>query len=646
MIKVGIITSALFLRTGFTTNAKALLPYLYRTGKYEIFHLNQGIGEGHQDFLRYPWKNEGVFRAGGFDEARFNQPQEEGYRRLVSYGNLAVQDFIIKNRLDALIHIEDIWSADNNHYINAKWFPMFKNNFLHWTTADSLPILPQLKEQAERMPNIWVWASFAEHALHNENKDKFGHVKYVPGCVDPADYYPIGQDEKTSLRSQFGIPTDCFVFLFLGRNQLRKLFPACLESLAKFKQVYPSYKDRVKLFFHCSWSEMAGWPLERLVKDFGLAPEDVLTTYYCRQCSKWEVKYFAGEDQNCPYCGTQRAQATAGVGSTISNKELSKIYGVADGCLSVFTSGGLEMHSVQSLLCKQPLLCTEYSCGEDFIKNEDFVFKLDGMFTYEVGTGFKKHVPNQDTMVKFFHTVVQMSPDEREKITTKGRDWALRTFHYKVIGAKIEQWLDSLQPHGWNFELSQTIDIKNPTAIIPVIENDGQWIIKLYKDILNMSVDEQDSGFQYWMKMLNSKMPRKQIEEYFRKVALDENNKNKQINLEDLLDKTGRKRFLLVAPESIGDLINITALFHSFVQIYPDHDFYLATKPEYFDIFDGNSFIYKVIPFIPPMDSEIAMTGQGDRLGLFDKYCHITARTQKLLSYLTQDKIALNLKAE
>lgn len=501
--RVGIVTSALFLRTGFTTNARALIPYLYKTGKYEIFHLNQGIGDGHPDFLRYPWKSEGALKVGEFDQNRFNQPQEEGFRRAVSYGNLSVQNFIINNKLDALIHIEDIWSADNNFYINSKWFPKLKNNFLHWTTIDSLPVLPQLKEQAEKMPNLWAWASFAKNALDKEDINKYGHVKYVPGCLNTNCYKPIDLKEKSDLRKSFNIPEDCFVFLFLGRNQLRKLFPACLESLARFKSKYPEYANKIKLFFHCSWSEQAGWPLERLMTDFNISKEDVLTTYYCRQCGKWEIKPFVGEDQNCRFCNSERSQATAGVASTVSDEDLSKIYGVSDGCLSVFTSGGLEMHSVQSILCGKPLLCSEYSCGEDFVKN-DFVFKLDGSFTYEVQTGFKKHVPNQDTIVEFFKIIIEMSPEQREEITTKARNWAIQTFSVETIGPIVENWLDSRQPHNWDFTIDNSIDIKNPNAVIPSIENDMEWLIYMYDKILNMKVDANDSGVIYWHKMLSS----------------------------------------------------------------------------------------------------------------------------------------------
>lgn len=136
---------------------------------------------------------------------------------------------------------------------------------------------------------------------------------------------------------------------------------------------------------------------------------------------------------------------------------------------------------------------------------------------------------------------------------------------------------------------------------------------------------------------------RKQIENYFRGVAAEENNKNKTTTLDQLIDKTNKKKMLLVAPESLGDLLNITALLKSFYEQNLDCDIYFATKPEYFEIFDNNPYIYKLIPYIQSMDSEVLMTGQGEQKGFFDKYCHLTVRTQRFLSYLTADKIALDL---
>lgn len=145
------------------------------------------------------------------------------------------------------------------------------------------------------------------------------------------------------------------------------------------------------------------------------------------------------------------------------------------------------------------------------------------------------------------------------------------------------------------------------------------------------------------------KRAREQVLHYFQKIASEENEKNQiksSSTLEDLINKTDpRKRLLLVVPESIGDIFIISSLLESFRNSYPKNDWciYFATNPNYFSILNGNVNLDYLIPHHPSMDHEIAMTGQGSNKGIFDAYSFIPALTQKFLSYLTNNNIALNL---
>ena len=44
---------------------------------------------------------------------------------------MAVEDFIIRNKLDVVIHQEDIWSSSEEAYLRSKWWPYMKNNFFN-----------------------------------------------------------------------------------------------------------------------------------------------------------------------------------------------------------------------------------------------------------------------------------------------------------------------------------------------------------------------------------------------------------------------------------------------------------------------------------------------------------------------------------
>lgn len=657
-LRVGFVTSTPFIKTGFSNNARTLIPYLYKKDKYDIFQLHQGIDDGSPDIKRFPWKGMGAIKRGFFDEAKWNQPHEEEYRRWVSYGNAAVEKFVLDNQLDVLILQEDGWGFAPDSYFKTKWFPYLRENVLLHTTVDSWPILEIYREWATNCPNIWLWASFGVRDIKLIDPQKYGHVQHVFGSITTDEYKPISLEEKLELRKKFNIDEDTVMFLKLGRAQLRKLFPAALEAFAKFKKLYPSYK--AKLHFHCFAGE--GWPFARLIKDFGINNEDVLFTYYCRTCNQWEIKPLAGEHLDCRFCGQKGmhpcpqwpgglGQITAGVGSTITNKDIAKIYGISDASLSIYTSGGLEMHNPQSLLCGLPLLCTEYSSGEDFVCN-DFVYKLDGSCTFEQGTGFKKHVPNINTIVNYFKTICDMSVEERKTIGQKGREWALKTFDISQIGPVFEKWLDERKKINWDYKYPPE-PLKNPDATIYPIENEVEYILTLYKNILNMAdKKESDEDVAGWVKNIKAGQKREDIEKYFRQVAWQKNEEiNKQLNntnkdFGDLLIKNGKKQLLIVCKESWGDCLYSIGLFKSFRQKYPREEWniYLGTDRQYFEIFDGQEDIDRLLEFQSFFDSEVACTGTGTSPGYFDAYCHLTVATQKHLNYLTNNNINLELE--
>jgi hypothetical protein len=145
---------------------------------------------------------------------------------------------------------------------------------------------------------------------------------------------------------------------------------------------------------------------------------------------------------------------------------------------------------------------------------------------------------------------------------------------------------------------------------------------------------------------LNAGQPRQEIELFFRQTANEENKKNaKVIDFGDLLDKNGKKRFLIVVKESLGDLLYLTSLLKSFSKSYPpeEWDLYIGCDPKYFELFDGNPYVKKCLPYHPAMESEISMTGQVTNPGYFQGFCHVAISTQRILNYLKNDNIALEL---
>lgn len=652
--RVGFVSNAVTgAKTGFSRHIRALLEYLYTVNKdIEIFHLAQTVQEGDPRLNVTPWKTFPVFTREIMSTERFRN--DHGYQRLISYGNEAVERFTVDNQLDVLIHIEDIWSSSHDGYWKKDYYDFIKDNFLNWTTLDSLPILPDAKTWATKTKNFWTWASFATKAMKEEDTDKYGHVEYVPGTLNCNQFSPLPFTEKRELREKFKIGLDDVIINMTSRNQLRKSFFANIEALAKYKKQNPIGK-RLRLLFHTSWTDPGGWPLERIRDEFKLDKEDILTTYFCQKCSNWAIMPYLGEPIKCPYCNEEHAFITAGISSTITEEDLAKIYGICDAMSHPFTSGGLEYAMPEGLLCGLPLATTGYSCGTDF-SEQPFVESLDFSLTREVGTAFYKAVANPNSIVKFFKKIVDMSPEKRKEIGRQGREWALKRFQVETIGKRVIDFIDGCSLLDWSKykEKKTDYDVKVPDAVIPVgIEKDIDFIKALYLNILKMEVKDDDEGLLGWVKSLEQVSPelvdkkaeiRHKVEMSFRKIAHEHNAKNNPITVESFIDKDREnKRAIFVVKESGGDILIVTSLLKFFHELNPNHDVYFACDPKYKEILEGNPLIYKVIPWMPDLDNEMFCIGTGKEKSeaLFHKFYLPAIATQKTLNYLSNDNPSL-----
>lgn len=212
-----------------------------------------------------------------------------------------------------------------------------------------------------------------------------------------------------------------------------------------------------------------------------------------------------------------------------------------------------------------------------------------------------------------------------------------------IIGKKIEEFIDKLPATEYDFSFDEIQ--KDPFCEIEDIKNNSEWIKQLYTKILKRpEVDENDDGHKYWMDQLAKGIQRIDIEKYFRHVAEQENRKNKTIKFEDLLGKDDKgKRILYVMPETEKDLFLSTSLFESIKNTYPSYNLYVATKPDLFDILDGNKNIFKVIQYIPQMDSLLWLEGYGNHEGFFEIAFLPHLTTNKLIDYTHNGKTIINI---
>jgi len=576
------------MHTGLAENGRALAKYLFNTNKYNLVYYCTQSHQHDPALQCMPWKAYGSIPGDMGIQQQMNQNQ--GLARDIAYGSHFIDHIIKENKVDILLEIDDVWSTPNHAYMDKPWWNKI-NTILH-KTIDSLPVLDQALDQASKTKNYFTWTKFGNKEFYNKGHN---HVKTIYGAMDTNIYSPIPKEQKLHLRKMFGIDPSTIIIGFVFRNQLRKMAPTLLKAFAEFKKKTPD--ANIKLHLHTSVSEMgAGWNLPKLIEYYGVKKEDVLFTYVCKSCGKWIVAPYQGEDINCPICKAEKSMITPNIAIGVPHEEMKLVYGLWDAGINVHTSGGLEINCCNTLLCGLPLAVTNYSSGEDFCE-QSFVFPLAYESTYEPGTNFIKAATSVKSIIGFMEQIYRMPEKEREEIGRKGREWAVKTFSIETIGKQWEELFDSLPLIDWD-KIDLNPPKSNPNYELPANSKDlpnDEFVKLLYRNILNREPDE--GGFANWMGQLNNNAPREKIVDFFRGVARDEENKNKQVSLWDIIDKDRpEKRLLFALKQSAGDHIIATALLKSISEQYPDHLIYYMADQRFHEILEGNPYIHKILP--------------------------------------------------
>jgi len=636
--KVAFLVDHALAKTGFGRYAKSIISYLYQTGKYDIVQFCAGTIANNPDLDRVPWKCYGVIIPEQINQLKQqNPPQSHGdIERTAAYGRFTIDELVKKEKVEVLWMVNDVWGVD--FIAEHPWYN--KITSVPYVTLDSRPILPTAIALAKKSKHFWNWNEFSTEEMH---KMGLSHVKTVYGTIDCSPFYPLPSAEKAELRKKFNIPQNEVIFSCVSRNQLRKGYPNLIEAMSLFKKDNPQIKN-VKFLFHTSFNE--GWNIPSFCAQFGVPIQDILTTYICRDCGQYEIKHYQGDNLKCRFCNSPQSQTTTGPAFGVTEKQLNEIYNISNFYLAPITSGGLEIgFAIESKLCGLPGAVTNYSCGEDFCKRpvESATFPLDySEYLEGAGTNFIKSWTFPYSIAKVMKKFYLMDSKEYKKLSNNAREFALKTFSVDSIGKIYEEFIDAA-PFINDPSVFENKKLNaDPNHQIPQIADDGEWILYLYAKILDRPVDRKDEGFLHWANRIHKDLERPQIEQYFRQVAFKTLQEQKGgSKLEDFLNPADKGRVLVVIPENADDVYLATATFESIKNRYPDWALYVATKPPFRSIIEGNPYINGILEYNPIFENPLFGEGQGQHRGTFE----IVYLPLKNQSYSHNAKDAIDFKS-
>jgi glycosyltransferase involved in cell wall biosynthesis len=586
--------------TGFGKHKKNLLKYLYNTGKYEIIEFSNGYPWSSDELQYTPWKSYGSLPDD--PEHQKEIANDERKKSTAGYGGEMIDRAIYELKPDIYLGIEDIWGF--NGFFEKPWWN--KIHCIIHTTLDSLPILPDAVNAASKIKNYFVWASFAEKALH-----KLGHthVKTVHGTLDVNNFYRLPDDARSRLRKHFNLEKS-FIIGFVFRNQLRKSVPNLLDGFKMFDEANPS--ANAKLLLHTFWNE--GWDIHRLLKEKDIPLNKVLTTYYCKNCYNYHIKPFQGQILKCDYCQHPNSCETTNIKSGVNEQQLNEIYNLMDVYCHPFTSGGQEIPIQEAKLTELITLVTNYSCGEDSCSSESGGFALDWAEYREPGTQFIKASTLPTSINEKLKMVYEMAFDEKVLLGKKSRNYVINKYSIEIVGKYFEDLFDSFPEVEFDYEKADM----TPNAYFEPDNslNDKEWIESLYENLLKR---KDSSGVIHWLQRLKTDLKRQDVLTYFRKVALSEIQKAEfEKMLKILNEDKSLKKIAYIQPDGAEEVLIATSILPSIQKVYPDHKIYFFTKSENFDLINSHPNVYKTLSYFNKLDDPLYLEGKGNLNKYFD----------------------------
>jgi len=620
--------------SGFGKNCKNILKYLCSTGKYEVVEFANAYKWSDPSLETLPWKCVGS----GPDERSIiiENNNDTILSREMSYGLLKLDEIIKQEKPDIYIGAEDIWA-----FIKTTKKPWWnKITCMLWTTLDSLPLLPESIDIAKNTPHYFTWANFAKEELHRIG---LKHVKCMHGAIETKSFYKIKKETKEQIRKANGIHKDDFIIGFVFRNQLRKSVPNLLDGFKLFKDSGSSKSSSAKLLLHTGWHE--GWDINSLIKEKKINKEDILTTYYCENCKKYSIQPFSGDSKDCSMCGSNQSLKTISVKNGPTEKQLNEIYNIMDMYCHPFTSGGQEIPIQEAKLCELITASTNYSCGEDMNTEQAHGLALEWSEYREPGTQFIKASTRPESIFCQIKKVSEMSEKEKQEKGLKSRQFVINNYSTKIIGSQLEEIIDSVKPHSFNFNFSEKKI--NPDYTPPRISDNSGWIIDLYRNMFSIYLKKEDPSVQKWSNEIKNGKNKSEILNELRKIALAE---IKHEDSETLFRKKIKRvpdkanRIGVVCQGGRYETFLSTAMLEELKNLYPDKKIFFITHDQNRPILDKNPHIEEFLPFFEGCDNQALMEGAGSE-GFFH-VCYILPKLQnaKNLHHNGNDKISEALK--
>ena len=116
--------------------------------------------------------------------------------------------------------------------------------------------------------------------------------------------------------------------------------------------------------------------------------------------------------------------------------------------------------------------------------------------------------------------------ERRTEMGVQAREFVLNNYSIEVVGKFFEDLFDELPLIDWSqIDLTPKPAREKKSGLYSRLKSldNSKWLLDIYKNILNMDIDENDNGYKYWMNEFVKGKSREVILNFFTHTARKEN---------------------------------------------------------------------------------------------------------------------------
>lgn len=293
---------------------------------------------------------------------------------------------------------------------------LLERDNIHNINFTNIKFMPYIMVDSENLPD------YSELILNKAKKiitgSKFGQsemkkqgfdANILFHGVDFEKYKPITDELKKLLRVDNGLPENKKIFLFVGRNFLRKRPQRLMEAIALYNKNNPD--NNAHFYLHITDHDMKQWSLplfkDRLEKDYNVKLDNI--------------------QFSSPHT----------LGKGVEEKDLIELYQACDYYITASSGEGFGFPIVEAMACGKPVIAPDNTTHSTFLADGRGILVPNEGFSY-TGFGTKQLLVNIEELTKAIETAMTMSKENYQEIIDKSLVWVKENCDWDKIAEQLK----------------------------------------------------------------------------------------------------------------------------------------------------------------------------------------------------------------